>query len=533
MMKHPLRIHALVLGLVLAASTFTVHAQKSGGTLRVPQRENPSSASLHEESSISVMQPFMAVYNNLVIYDQQAEMATADTIRPELATSWSWSTDNKVLTMKLREGVKWHDGKPFTSADVECTWETVMGKRDMGWRKNSHKEWYVNLKDVQPNGPHEVKFILGRPQPAFLAFLASGWSPVYPCHVDGKVMRTKPIGTGPFKVAEFRPNESIRLVKNTEYWKPNRPYLDGINYRIIPSAATRLLAFQANEFDLSGSSTVLHPLQMKEVQTKAPQTVCSSTGSLVTGVVLINHKAPPFDNPKVRRAVTLALDRNAFVQSHHGGSRIGGIMMSTPYGAWGLAPEQLATIPGYGKDMERNRAEARKLMEEAGYGPKNLLKLPILVRSTSPAFVAGATLTSDQLRSIYIESTVEPKEYSIFTGAIIKGAYQIGFETSGSAIDDPDVVFYENFMCSSIRNYNKYCSKEVEAKIEEQSQTIDPKKRKQLVNELDMHLLREHARIAVYHSTSSSCWHPHVKGYVRANNGIYTHHRMEDVWIDK
>lgn len=532
-MTHARRARALALSILLASSTFAVYAQKHGGILRVPQRENPSSASLHEESSISAMQPFMAVYNNLIIYDQQVDMATTESIRPELATSWSWSADNKVLTMKLREGVKWHDGKPFTSADVQCTWETVMGKRDAGWRKNSHKEWYVNLKEVQTNGPNEVKFVLGRPQPAFLSFLASGWSPVYPCHVDGKTMRSKPIGTGPFKVAEYRPNESIRLVKNPDYWRQGRPYLDGITYRIIPSAATRLLAFQAGEFDTSGSSTVLNLLQMKEVQSKAPNTVCSQTGSLVTGVVLINHKAPPFDNPKVRRAVSLAIDRAAFVKSHHGGSRVGGIMMSAPYGAWGLTPEQLASIPGYDKDMEKNRAEARKLMEEAGYGPKNTLKVPILVRSTSPAFVAGATLTSDQLRSIYIESTVDVKEYSIFTGAIIKGAYQLGFETSGSAIDDPDVVFYENFMCSSIRNYNKYCNKDVEAKIEAQSQTIDQAKRRQLVNELDQQLLNEHARIAVYHSTSLACWHPTVKGYVRAKNGIYTHHRMEDVWLDK
>ena len=532
-MTHARRARALALFILLASSIFAAHAQKSGGILRVPQRENPSSASLHEESSISAMQPFMAVYNNLVFYDQQVDMATAESIRPELATAWSWSADNKVLTMKLREGVKWHDGKPFTSADVQCTWETVMGKRDAGWRKNSHKEWYVNLKEVQTNGPHEVKFVLGRPQPAFLSFLASGWSPVYPCHVDGKTMRSKPIGTGPFKVADYRPNESIRLVRNPDYWRQGRPYLDGITYRIIPSAATRLLAFQAGEFDMSGSSTVLNLLQMKEVQTKAPNTVCSTTGSLVTGVVLINHKVAPFDNPNVRRAVALALDREAFVKSHHGGSRIGGIMMSAPYGSWGLTSEQLANIPGYGKDVDKNRAEARKLMEEAGYGPKNTLKVPILVRSTSPAFVAGATLTSDQLRSIYIESTVDVKEYSIFTGAIIKGAYQLGFETSGSAIDDPDVVFYENFMCSSIRNYNKYCNKEIEAKIDAQSQILDQAKRRQLVNEIDQQLLREQARVAVYHSTSQACWHPYVKGYLRAKNGIYTHHRMEDVWLDK
>ncbi len=518
--------------MVLTLFAMSALAQKYGGTLRFPLRENPGSASLHEESSITAMQPFMAVFNNLVVYDQQQEMARPESIKPDLATEWSWSADNKVLTMKLRQGVKWHDGKPFTSADVQCTWDMITGKRTSNWRKNSHKAWYGNLKEVVVTGPHEVRFVLGRPQPSFLSFLASGWSPVYPCHVDGRVMRQKPIGTGPFKVAEFNPNNVIRLAKNTDYWKPGRPYLDGIEYRIMPSTATRVLAFVAGDFDMTGTSTVT-PITIKDIRAKVPKAVCSTTGTMVTGVVLINHKAPPFDNPKVRQAVTLALDRNAFVAAQHGGGRIGGVMMTPPYGTWGLSPAQLETVPGFGTDVERNRAQARKLMAEAGYGPDNKLKTTFLVRNSSPNFVAGATLAADQLRNIYVEGNVEPKDYTVFTNAIIKGAYSTAFETSGSAIDDPDVVLYENFRCDSIRNYNKYCNREVEAKIDEQSATIDPAKRRQMVQALDLLLLNETARVAVYHSTSSACWHPHVKGYLRSKNGIYTHHRMEDVWMDK
>ena len=172
---HPKR--SVLLTILLALTAAPTLAQKYGGTLRFPLRENPSSASLHEESSITAIQPFMAVFNNLVVYDQQQEMARVESIKPDLATEWSWSADNKVLTMKLRTGVKWHDGKPFTSADVQCTWDMITEKRTSNWRKNSHKEWYGNLKEVQVAGPYEVKFVLGRPQPSFLSFLASGWSP--------------------------------------------------------------------------------------------------------------------------------------------------------------------------------------------------------------------------------------------------------------------------------------------------------------------------------------------------------------------
>ncbi|MFO1087555.1 MAG: ABC transporter substrate-binding protein, partial [Reyranellaceae bacterium] len=201
----------------LAAGTFValmsaagpVFAQKLGGTLKISHRDNPPSASIHEESTISVNQPFMAVFNNLVFFDPAKKLNSPDDIVPELAESWSWNDDKTQLTFKLRQGVKWHDGKPFTSADVKCTWDAVMGKGDEKLdiiRKSPRRVWYINLQDVTTKGDHEVTFKLGRPQPSFLSMLAAGYSPVYACHVPGRDMRSKPIGTGPFKVAEFKRN---------------------------------------------------------------------------------------------------------------------------------------------------------------------------------------------------------------------------------------------------------------------------------------------------------------------------------------
>ena len=126
---------------------------------------------------------------------------------PDLAESWAWSDDGKKLTFKLRQGVKWHDGKPFTSADVKCTFDMLMGKSQQKFRKNPRKSWYDEVDDVTPNGDYEASFNLKRPQPALLALLASGYTPVYPCHVSPGDMRTKPIGTGPFKFVEFKANE--------------------------------------------------------------------------------------------------------------------------------------------------------------------------------------------------------------------------------------------------------------------------------------------------------------------------------------
>src|SRR5216684_2146243 len=201
-------------------------AQKSGGILRIPEGTNPASMSIHEESTIAVLGPMMGVFNNLVMFDQHVPQNSLDSIVPDLAVSWAWNEDAKELTFKLRQGVKWHDGKPFTAKDVKCTWDLVAGTTVEKLRVNPRKAWYRNLDAVTVNGDHEVTFHLKRQQPSFTALLASGWSPVYPCHVPPREMRLRPIGTGPFKFVEFKPNERVKVTRNPDYWKKDRPYLD-------------------------------------------------------------------------------------------------------------------------------------------------------------------------------------------------------------------------------------------------------------------------------------------------------------------
>jgi peptide/nickel transport system substrate-binding protein len=184
---------------VLIATALPAPAQKHGGTLKYYHRDNPPTTSIHEEATVSTVNPFMAVFNNLVLFDQAKPINSLDTIVPDLAESWNWSGDNKQITFKLRQGVKWHDGKPFTSKDVGCTFDLLLGKAKDGLRLNPRQIWYHNVENVSLNGDFEVTLALKEPQPSFLSLLASGYSPVYPCHVSPRDMRTKPVGTGPFK----------------------------------------------------------------------------------------------------------------------------------------------------------------------------------------------------------------------------------------------------------------------------------------------------------------------------------------------
>jgi len=242
----------LLLGMMLALSPLSpaALAQQAGGTLRIGHFTSPASVSMLEESTAAVNRPMMSVFNNLVIFKQDELQNAPDTIVPELATGWQWNEDGTELTFALRQGVKWHDGKPFTAADVKCTIDLLQGKGTEKLRINPRKPWFDNVVAVTNSGDFEVTFRLKRPQPSLLSMLATGWTPMYPCHVPPAQMRQHPIGTGPFKFVEFKPNQSITVVRNPDYWKPGKPYLDRIEYPIIPDVSTRLLSFLAGNEDV-------------------------------------------------------------------------------------------------------------------------------------------------------------------------------------------------------------------------------------------------------------------------------------------
>ena len=297
----------LIIGFIAAGAAT---AQKPGGTLRIPIFDSPASMSIHEESAVATQRAMMGVFNNLVIFDQHIKQNNTQSIVPDLAAGWSWSEDGTVLTFPLRRGVQWHDGKPFTAADVKCTWDMLEDRSGEKLRVNPRKSWYNNLAEVTTNDDYEVSFHLKRPQPSFTALLASGWSPVYPCHVSPRDIRIHPIGTGPFKFVEFKPNEMIRVAKNPHYWTNDRPYLDAIEHVIIPSVSTRLLGFTAGKFDL----ITLQPPLLKDLRSQVPDAVCDLEPDNAARNLIVNRAAPPFDNPDVRRALTLSLDRRAFIE---------------------------------------------------------------------------------------------------------------------------------------------------------------------------------------------------------------------------
>src|ERR1700704_6303540 len=499
-------IAASMAALVVAASAVPASAQKAGGTLRVTHRDNPPSASIHEEATISTVMPFMSIYNNLVVFDPKSKQNAPDHIVPDLATEWAWSDDGTKLTFKLRDGVKWHDGKPFTSADVKCTWDMLISPESK-LRKNPRKPWWLPL----------------RPAPM---------SPFYPCHFSPAQMRTKPIGTGPFKFVELKQNESMKVVRNPEYWKPGRPYLDAIEFTIIANRATSLLAFTAGKFDLTFTAELGAP-QLKDLQSQAPWAICEMLPTNTQANLLVNRDKPPFDDARVRKAMVLAIDRDSFTHIiGQGTNRIGGTMLPPPEGRWGMPADFLATVAGYGADHEKARAEGRKVMGELGYSADKPLKIKVSTRNIA-TYRDQAVILIDHLKQVYIQGELEPLDTAVWYNRMARKDFTVGLNVQGVGIDDPDVVFYETFSCGSERNYTNYCSPEIEKLFEQQSRLPDNEARHKLVWEIDKKLQEDGARPVIQHDWGATCWRPEVKGLNLAVNTIYNHWRFEDVWIDR
>ena len=507
-------------------------AQKRGGILKMYFFDSPASMSIHEEATIAAQGPMMGVFNNLVMYKQDVPQARLDSIVPDLASEWSWGEDGKELTFKLRPGVKWHDGKLFTAKDVKCTFDLLQGKAPDKLRLNPRKAWYRNLEEVVPNGDNDVVFKLKRPQPAFVALLASGFTPIYPCHVTPAQMRQHPIGTGPFKFVEFKPNEYIKVARNPDYWKKDRPYLDGIEYQIIKNVATGSLAFVSGKVDMTSWYFLQVPM-INDVNKQMGQELCHLAPTNVLRSVIINRDAPPFGKPEVRRAIALTLDRKAFIDTLTQGKGImGGALMSPPFGVWGLPADVVTTLPGYGPDIAAARAEARKLMEGQGYGPNNRIHVKIATRNIAP-YRDPAVLLIDQLKEIYIDGELELIDTPVWFPRLAKKDFTIGLNLIGNGLDEPDQTLYENYTCSAEGNYDGYCNPELDKMVDKQSMEPDQQKRKQIVWEIEKKMAEDVARPILYHSVSGTCWQPYVKGYTMFVNAIYNGVRMEDVWLDR
>jgi peptide/nickel transport system substrate-binding protein len=515
------------------ALVMPAHAAKPGGLLTLTLREDlPQGFAVHETSTISTVWPSMPCFNNLVLFDPLKATESADTVIGELAEKWSWQDNYRNLVFFLRKDVTWHDGKPFTSKDVKYTFDMLREAPDatQKLRINPRNDWYSNVEAVEAADSHTVVFRLKRPQPSLLLMLASGYSPVYAAHLPAASYRTGCVGTGPFKVKEWRKGEFVEFVKNPDYFVKGRPYLDALKYVVIKEPGTRIAALQTHQVDVSFPNEV-SKTSAEQLKAAVPTLVVTPYSTNVNDNIIMNMKKPPFDNLKVRLAVSHGIDRRGLIQAvHQGGALPGAAMAPKPYGVWGLLEADLNAQPGYGKAADE-KTKARKLLAEVGYSPQSPLKVEMVTRNIA-IYVTMASFVISELKQIGIEATLKQIETAQWHATATRGDYQIGANLTGIGADDPDANFYENFACGSPRNYSFYCNEQVMAQITQQSQELDPKKRLAQVQAIQKKLEAEAARpLLDWRLDYWTVW-PHVKNLI-PHQSIYNFGRLQEVWLDK
>ncbi len=358
-------IHRWIGAAIVAVATLlgatAAQAQKAGGTLvMIVQPEPPSLASyLSTSGPIGLMAP--KVYDGLLDYDKDLKAV------PSLAESWTVSDDGKTVTFNLRKGVKWHDGKPFTSADVQFTVMDVL-KKVHPRGPNSFKE----VTAIETPDEHTAIFKLANPAPYMMRALGSYESPMVPRHLlEGQDVRSadianRPVGTGPFKFVEWKKGQYIRLDKNEDYWKEGLPYLDRIVGRFIPDASTRTAAMENGEvhYGAYGAIPNVDVVRLRELSTIG---VTTDGYAMINPVSLIefNTTKPPFDAPAIRQAISLALDRQFLIDNiWFGYGKPATSALSSSYAATGLYAEGMPNYPAKG-----NVEAAKKILDDAGIKP--------------------------------------------------------------------------------------------------------------------------------------------------------------------
>jgi peptide/nickel transport system substrate-binding protein len=246
--------------------------------------------------------------------------------------------------------------------------------------------------------------------------------------------------------------------------------------------------------------------------------------------MLLNIAVPPFNDPRLRRAFALALDKAAFARVVEPGYIVGGMFLPRPHGAWGLTESELAPLLGY-SDPAAGKEEARKLMAELGYTAAKTFQVKITTQNVN-TYRNWANWAVGELKNIHVQAELDIVETGNYYPRMARKEYAMAVQATGSAIDEPDATLFESYSCGSTRNYSHYCNEDLQKAFDTQSMTTDPARRLKLVNDIERQLIEDVASISVGFRINYNARRNYVKDFV-GHNTASNWARMQDVWIDK
>jgi peptide/nickel transport system substrate-binding protein len=527
-MRSLVRVLALAAGTLLAFPTLA-QAPRNGGELVFPVPSEPPSYDGHREETFGLIHPIAPFYNTLLRIDPNDPSGTKPA--PSLAESWTVSKDGLTYTFKLRKGVKFHDGSEMTSKDVKASYDKIIfPPAGVG---STRKGQYADVAAVEAPDPSTVVFKLKAPSASFISSMSSPWNFIYKADIlakDPHWYEKNIMGTGPFTFVEHVKGSHVVGKKNPNYWDKGKPYLDGFRAIFMRDSAAQVAAIRGERahiqfrgFSPAERDSIVSTLKDKVTVQESPWDCILMVG--------INHEKKPFDDKRVRRALTLALDRHQASQSLSkiaivkavAGVQVPGTPFATP-------PQELNKLAGYWTDIEKSRAEARRLLKEAGV-PEGF-SFTFTNRGIPMPYEPLGVWMIDQWRRIGLNVKQEVIEAAAYFGTIRKGEAQVFMDFQCGYIVEPDLDMYK-FLSTDRNpaNYARYKDPVLDALYDKQSRATNPEERKQLIRQFEKRLLDEEA-----HYLMTLQWHriiPHsarVKGWV-ITPSHYLNNTLDTVWL--
>jgi peptide/nickel transport system substrate-binding protein len=476
---------------------------KHGGTLVAAAEIDPISLDPHTNSNFSSIQAFDHIYESLTSYDEKTNIV------PALAQSWDVTNGGKTYTFKLRPNVKFHNGQPMTAEDVKYSIERVIDPKTASPWKN----WLDPIKEMKILDPLTIQMNLDAPFPLLGSFAGMRAAGIIPKGLAEKEnLKIKAIGTGPFKLAEYVPQDHVTYARNADYWDKPLPYLDGMVFKILTEENARLAALRAGQIQYAYLSA------QGATQLEGVPTV-SVMKSPYAWVVLhyINVYAKPLNDARVRRAMRMAVDTNEVIQKAVFGAGVPSGPVPTGYGDWFLDPQ---TLPYNKPDVEG----AKKLLAEAGY-PNGGFTIDIKCSPQYPEFVATTLVVQSSLKKIGIDVTVSQMEWGAFvalnTKTIRSGGKEGGqiFASANTFRPDPDGYLYPYFHSQGNLNEGGYNNPKLDPLLAEARSSGNPAERRRLYQQIQRTVLEDSPNWWWYAKFNIEAVSSKVHGYAQSFTG--------------
>jgi peptide/nickel transport system substrate-binding protein len=517
---------ALVVMFALATPAVAQDKPRSGGELIFIVAAEPPSFDAHREETFAMLHPTAPQYNTLMRVDPTDKTGTK--FVGDLAESWTVSQDHRTYTFKVRQGVKFHDGSVMTSKDVKASYDHIIFPP--AGVVSSRQSTYASVQSVEAPTPDTIVFRLKHPEASFLAQVASPWNYIYKADIlakDPHWYEKNVMGTGPFKFVEYVRGSHWVGKKNPDYWDKGKPYLDGFRAIFIPSASAQVAAIRGERahiqfrgFTPADRDSLVNALGNKITVQESPWN-CSIG-------ITPNEAKKPFDDKRVRRALTLALDR------HEGSKALSKIALikevagiQVPGTPWATPPAELEKLAGYGRDINAARAEARRLLKEAGV---ENLSFTLLNRAVPQPYEPFGIWVIDQWRQVGVTAKHNPVETSSWFGALRSGDFEVAVTAPCNSIVEPDMDIHW-FLSTSPVNYGKHKDTVMDDLYSRQSRTLDNDERRRLLRQFEKRLYDDEV-----HFMMGFQWHriiPHlakVRGWT-ISPSHFLNQQLDAVWL--